>query len=50
MTIEWLIICVSVGVIVYQLLWTWLHGRNLRKHAEEVRRIYAEDFAKRWMK
>jgi hypothetical protein len=35
------IICAAcLGITVYQLLWTWLHKRNLEHHYAEMDRIF----------
>jgi hypothetical protein len=35
-----LIGAVCLGVTVFSVLWTWLHGRTLKRHNEETQAIY----------
>ncbi len=31
---------VLVAFVVYQVLWTYLHGRTLDRHNKEMRKLY----------
>jgi hypothetical protein len=32
-----IVIAASIGWITFELLWTWIHGRNLKRHRAGLR-------------